>query len=236
MRLLILFVVVAGIVAQQQSSRSVSPNPDKPTQVTFMTLDPGHFHAALVQKEMYAGVSRQVYVYAPLGQDLVDHLGRVARYNNRQDSPTNWELIVKTGPDFLQQMLKERPGNVVVISGRNRGKIDLINASLQAGLNVLADKPWILTPDELPKLDTALKTADQRSLIAYDIMTERFEITTVLQKEIINDSAIFGKIEPGTEQNPGVYIESIHQLMKVVSGVPNLRPAWFLILNSRAKE
>ena len=237
MRFLILFAVIGGIVAQQQSSRSASPssNRNKSSPVTFMTLDPGHFHAALVQKEMYPGVSSQVYVYAPLGQDLVDHMARVARYNNRQDNPTNWELIVKTGPDFLEQMLNERPGNVVVISGRNRGKIDLINASLKTGLNVLADKPWILTADELPKLDAALKTADQRGLIAYDIMTERYEITTILQKEIINDVSVFGQIEQGTEQNPGVYIESVHQLMKVVSGVPNLRPVWFFDIEQQGE-
>ena len=37
-----------------------------------MTLDPGHFHAALIQKEMYPGVAPRVDVYAPLGWDLVD--------------------------------------------------------------------------------------------------------------------------------------------------------------------
>ena len=36
-------------------------------QVRLMTLDPGHFHAALVQKEMYPGVAPRVDVYAPLG-------------------------------------------------------------------------------------------------------------------------------------------------------------------------
>ena len=35
--------------------------------VRLMTVDPGHFHAALVQKEMYPGVSKRVHVFAPLG-------------------------------------------------------------------------------------------------------------------------------------------------------------------------
>jgi hypothetical protein len=37
----------------------------------FITLDPGHFHAALVQKKMYPEVSPEVNVYAPEahGQD-----------------------------------------------------------------------------------------------------------------------------------------------------------------------
>src|SRR5690242_13632631 len=42
-----------------QTSGSKTPAA-KPADVRFMTLDPGHFHAALVQKEMYPGVSPQV--------------------------------------------------------------------------------------------------------------------------------------------------------------------------------
>nr|MBC8146454.1 oxidoreductase [Bacteroidota bacterium] len=34
-------------------------------EVKIMTLDPGHFHAALVQKEMYDQVDPVVYVFAP---------------------------------------------------------------------------------------------------------------------------------------------------------------------------
>ena len=94
--------------------------------VRFMTLDPGHFHAGLVQKEMYPGVAPRVDVYAPLGGDLLGHLARINGFNSRADQPTAWRLEVHTGPDFFERMLAERPGNVVVISGRNRGKIDRI--------------------------------------------------------------------------------------------------------------
>ena len=31
----------------------------------------------------------------------------------------------------------------------------------------------------------------------------------------------------GTEADPGVYMESVHHLMKVVAGAPNIRPPWF---------
>src|SRR5882762_8754281 len=47
----------------------------------LIIVDPGHFHAALVQKEMYANLSAEAHVYAPLGPDLVDYLGRIARCN-----------------------------------------------------------------------------------------------------------------------------------------------------------
>src|SRR2546425_13320006 len=195
--------------------------------IRFITLDPGHFHAALVQKEMYPGVARKVNVYAPLGTDLIDHLARVSRFNTRKENPTAWELEVHTGPDFLERMCRERPGNAVVVSGRNRGKIGRLQASLDAGLHALVDKPWILEAADLPKLEAALSTANRRGLVALDIMTERFEVTTELQRELVNDREVFGAVLPGTEQEPGVYMESVHHLMKVVAGVPNIRPPWF---------
>lgn len=196
-------------------------------QVQFMTLDPGHFHAALVQKAMYPSVSKRVDVYAPLGADLIEHLNRIIGFNTRKDDPTSWQLEIHTGPDSLERMLKERPGNVVVISGRNRGKIDKIKASLEAGLNVLADKPMVIDPVDFPKLESALDTAARKRLIAYDFMTERYEITTVLQRRLINDREVFGTILPGTPSDPAIYMESVHHLLKLVAGMPNRRPAWF---------
>ena len=204
-------------------------------EVKLITLDPGHFHAALIQKEMYPNVSPQVAVYAPLGSDLIEHLKRVTAFNTRKENPTSWKLEIHTGPDFMERMLKERPGNVVVLSGRNRGKIDRIKASVDAGLNVLADKPWIITHADLPKLEAVLNTADDKRLIAYDIMTERYEITSILQRELVNDPGTFGKIINGTEKDPAVYMESVHYLLKTVAGVPNLRPAWFFDINQQGE-
>jgi predicted dehydrogenase len=197
------------------------------TEVRFMTLDPGHFHAGLIQKDMYPDVSKRVDVYAPLGADLLEHLNRILAFNTRKENPTSWELEVHTGPDFLERMLRERPGNVVVISGRNRGKIDRILASLKAGLNVLADKPWIIDPADFPKLESALDIAERDGLVAYDIMTERHEITTILQRELIHDPETFGTLSPGSAQDPAVCMESVHYLLKMVAGLPNRRPAWF---------
>lgn len=195
--------------------------------VRFMTLDPGHFHAALVQREMYPAASNVVNVYAPLGPDLIGHLNRISAFNNRAASPTTWQLELHTGPDYLERMLKEKPGNVVVLSGKNRGKIERITASVGAGLHVLADKPWVLKSEDLPKVESALADADTKKVTAYDIMTERFEITTILQRALVGDRATFGEPVAGTPEQPGVYMESVHHLMKVVDGRPNIRPAWF---------
>ncbi|MBZ5620948.1 MAG: oxidoreductase [Acidobacteriia bacterium] len=193
----------------------------------LITLDPGHFHAALIQKEMYDGVARRVAVYAPLGPDLTEHLNRIARFNLRKQNPTSWELDIHASPDFLERMLEERPGNIVVLSGRNRAKIHHIARALDAGLHVLADKPWIIEAADLPLLAEALATGRRQGLIAYDIMTERYEITSILQRELVSDPEVFGSILPGTEEQPAVYMESVHHILKLVAGVPNLRPAWF---------
>ncbi len=212
---------LAGASGAGQESNRVAAD------VRLMTVDPGHFHAALIQKEMYPGVAPRVDVFAPAGPDLNEHLKRINAFNARADRPTAWQTKVHATPDFFDRMLGERPGNVVVLSGRNRGKIDRIAASVGAGLHVLGDKPWILTSAELPTLERVLAEADANGVVAYDIMTERFEITSILQRALVNDRAVFGEIVRGTAADPGVYMESVHYLMKVVSGAPNIRPPWF---------
>jgi predicted dehydrogenase len=195
--------------------------------VRLITLDPGHFHAGLIQKEMYPGADATVHVYAPLGPDLLAHLGRVDAFNRRAQSPTTWRLEIHAAPDFMERMLREKPGNVVVLSGRNRGKMDRILASVEGGLNVLADKPWLIAAADFPKLEKALDLAEKKGLVAYDVMTERSEITTILQRELALDPEVTGTVGPGTQAEPAIEMESVHHLMKVVAGAVNLRPAWF---------
>jgi len=193
----------------------------------LIVLDPGHFHASLIQEDMYPSLARQVSVYAPLGQEVLDYLQRIERFNTRASNPTSWEIELHTGPDFLERMLRERPGDLVIISGRNRPKIDRIVASVAAGLNVLGDKPWIIRSADLPKVARALSEAEAKQLVAYDIMTERYEIASILQRELVQDTEIFGKLIPGSDSQPGISAKSAHHLMKVVAGTPLRRPAWF---------
>ncbi len=196
-------------------------------EIKLAIVEPGHFHAALVQKEMYPQVSPHVFVYAPLGPELLDYLNRVSLFNSRSEDPTKWELEIRTGPEFFEQMLREHAGNVAVFAGRNREKMGRIARSLEAGYNVLADKPWVITSADLPKLAAALELAERKGLVAYDVMTERYEIASILLKELVNTAGVFGQPIPGSEAEPAVTARSIHHLMKVVAGVPLRRPAWF---------
>ena len=54
--------------------------------IHLLTLDPGHFHAALVQKNMYPTVDSVVNVYAPQGSDVQLHLDRIKAYNTRPEN------------------------------------------------------------------------------------------------------------------------------------------------------
>ena len=195
--------------------------------VRLITLDPGHFHASLVQKFMYPQVSPVVHVYAPAGPDLDQHLQRIEGFNTRADQPTHWEEKVYTGPDFLKRMLEERAGNVVVLAGNNARKTDYINRSVSAGFNVLADKPMAITPANFKLLRKAFARAAARKVLLYDIMTERYEITSIIQRELARMPEVFGTLQPGTPEQPAVAMESVHHFYKQVAGKPLIRPAWF---------
>ena len=196
-------------------------------EVKIMTLDPGHFHAALVQKSMYEMVDSTVYVYAPEGDDLQGHLARINGYNTRAENPTNWNEKIYTGTDFFEKMIAEKPGNVMVTAGNNAIKTDYILKTIEAGINVLADKPMVITPEEFPKLEQAFQVAAEKGVLLYDIMTERHEITTILQRELSQKPAVFGTLQTGTPEEPAITKESVHHFSKMVSGNPLKRPAWF---------
>jgi len=203
--------------------------------IRLMTLEPAHFHAALIQKEMQADVSERVDVYAQGDADLTAHLARIEQFNSRPENPTRWREVVHTNAAPLAAMLAERPGNVVVVSGKNRGKIDRLQAIVNARLNVLADKPWIIEPEDFPKLAATLEAADTNGVIAYDGMTQRFEISCRLPRELINDPKIFGKLKNGSVSEPAVEMESIHYLLKEVAGVPLRRPAWYFDIHQQGE-
>ncbi|MBI9018668.1 MAG: Gfo/Idh/MocA family oxidoreductase [Phycisphaerae bacterium] len=203
---------------------------DKPateTKVNLITLDPGHFHAALVQKTMYDQISPTVYVYGPDGPDTKDHLNRIDGFNNRKDDPTSWDEKVYTGVDFLEKMISEKKGNVVVISGNNAKKTDYIFKTVEAGFNVLADKPMVITPEKFPLLIEAFDQAEKNNVLLYDVMTERHEITTVLQKELAHSPAVFGQLQKGSIDAPAITKESVHHFFKYVAGNAIKRPGWF---------
>ncbi len=214
-------VVLAG--CGQKSDQTMNGD----MMIKLMVLDPGHFHASLVQKEMYPGVDSTVYVYAPVGMELNDYLSRVESYNSREENPTAWDIQVYAGDDFLEKMLEEQPGNLVILAGNNRTKTEYIATCIAAGLHVYSDKPMAIEPADFELLKGTLDRAESEGLLLYDIMTERYEITTMLQKELSEQEQIFGGLVEGTVEKPVITKESVHHFFKYVSGKPLQRPTWF---------
>ena len=57
--LFVLFGATLAVMSQQGSPPA-----------RLMVVDPGHFHASLLQREMYPSLAPRVSVYAPLGPEL----------------------------------------------------------------------------------------------------------------------------------------------------------------------
>ena len=141
--------------------------------VRLITLDPGHFHAALVQKFMYDGVDPRVRVYAPGGKTSLIILSASRRSTL---APINQHIGARrcTAAGITsQKMLIERAGNVVVISGNNARKTEYMWRAIEAGMNVLADKPMVIQPADFPRLQQTFLIAQHKGVLLMDIMTER---------------------------------------------------------------
>jgi predicted dehydrogenase len=193
----------------------------------LVVLDPGHFHAALLQKTMYPDIDPTVHVYAEDGPELADYLKKVESYNARTDNPTSWRIELHAAPDFLDRFVADRAGDVVVIAGNNRHKAEYISRAVATGMHVLADKPMAIDGAGFDALVRAFADARGRGVLLYDIMTERFEITTMLQKAVSQIPEVFGDLLHGSPAEPAVVKESVHYFSKLVSGLPVKRPAWF---------
>lgn len=219
--------VLALFLISCSTSEMKSENTESDSKIRIMTLDPGHFHAGLIHKTMYPSVDSTIYIFAPEGPELKDHLNRLAGYNSRPENPTAWNLEIYTGADYLQKMISQKPGNVMMVAGKNDLKIDYILSAIENGIHVYADKPLVINPQGFQKLVKAFQIAGEKNLLLYDIMTERFEITTLLQRELSMLPEVFGELENGTPENPAITKESVHHFFKYVSGAPLVRPDWF---------
>jgi predicted dehydrogenase len=58
-------------------------------------------------------------------------------------------------------------------------------------------------------------------------MTERFEITSILQRELSQRPELFGTLLQGSAADPAIRKESVHHFSKIVAGQALKRPQWF---------
>lgn len=189
---------------------------------TLIVLNPGHFHAGLTLRASHPRINDEVFVYAPEGPDVDNFLRMVASFNERKENPTRWNLNLRLGTDAMERLISERPGEVVIISGRNDIKMESIHRLHAEGFFVLGDKPWLTGADQLPML----KTTTAQPPLAMDIMTERHQIATMLQQLLIGDPEVFGQFRASGDA-PAIAFKSIHHLYKIVNNRPLIRPHWF---------
>ncbi len=201
----------------------------------IIVLDPQHGHASGVFAQSIPGVSKTVHVYAPPGQPVNAFLESLAGFNHRRSNPTDWQIESHINADFLQSMLQEPPGNIVVITSRNDLKIQYILSCLRAGQNVLADKPWIIHAKDFASLQTALNIAKEKHLAFYDGMTERFNVAYQIQRELMRDPDVFGRPLTGTISKPAVELKNLHSLVKFNHGKVIIRPPWFLDIRKQGE-
>ena len=221
-----IMAITMGLASCQSPSTSKKFT-GKEGEVKLITLAPGHFHASLVQKSMLPQIDEQTYVYAPAGTETDAFLNMIESYNQRLENPTHWKEVVYTGNDFLEKMITENKGNVVILAGNNQKKTDYILSSIHAGFNVLSDKPMAIDKNKFGLLETAFNEAKEKGVLLYDIMTERYEVTNAIQRDILQSKEVFGELTLGTSENPAVELESVHHFLKQVSGQYLIRPSWY---------
>jgi predicted dehydrogenase len=106
---------------------------------------------------------------------------------------------------------------------------------VDAGINVFSDKPMVISSEDYALLEEVFEIAKQKDLLVYDIMTERFEINTILQRELSMTPEVFGELTEGTKEDPAITKESVHHFFKYVSSKPLKRPEWFFDTKQRGE-
>jgi predicted dehydrogenase len=197
--------------------------PIDPPVHTLAFLDPGHFHAALTLREPHPHVRDEIFVYAPAGPELDDFLALIGAFNRRTEGPTAWRPVVRADGDSLDRLLDDRPGEIVILAGRNDRKMARMRRLHDRGFHVLADKPWLAGPDGLDDLRHTLAGGP----LAMEIMTGRHEITSILIRKLVGECQVFGDFETTGPDSAAIEIASVHHLEKTVNGAPLRRPAWF---------
>ncbi|MDE5622321.1 MAG: Gfo/Idh/MocA family oxidoreductase, partial [Alistipes sp.] len=206
-RLLLVSALLAGLA---------SCDAPKSGRLRLAVLDPGHFHAALLQKNPLAELSDTVRVYAPDGVEVEQYLRAVAACNERPEHPTAWVERVCIGDDYLERMFADGQADVVVLAGNNRRKTEYLSQAVKHGIHVLADKPLAIDRRGFELLEEAYGEAAARGCVICDLMTERYDVLNILTRELLQDRDVFGELLAGTAEEPAVTMRSVHHFYKEV--------------------
>ena len=150
-----LFLISCNANKEKKETKQSSVFTGKEGEIKLVVLDPGHFHASLVLKFPQKQINDTVFVYAPKGEELNQFLSSIKDYNSRAENPTSWVPVVYSGSDYLEKMIGDKKGNVVILAGNNKKKTEYIFTSVNAGYHVLADKPMAIDSNGFHLLEQA---------------------------------------------------------------------------------
>jgi len=111
----------------------------------------------------------------------------------------------------------------VVLAGRNDTKLETMAYLTQAGLPVLADKPWLTESRQLPYLGQ-VTTAP---CVAMDLMTGPYSLRAQVLTQVVHTPELFGTFVTDEGLEPAIDLASVHHLYKRVNGRPLQRPGWY---------
>jgi predicted dehydrogenase len=223
-KLLINSIFIFVLSSCIQTHKTDSKFSGKDGEVKIIQIEPIHSHAGIAQNEQMSQIDSNIYVYAPERSELDPYFLQINSYNTRKVHPTRWNEVVYTGKDFLDKMVHEKKGNVVVLAGNNRVKIDYIEKSINAGFNVFSDKPMVINKAGFERLKNTYAEAERKGILLFDMMTERYSLINKIQKSLMQDTLLFGKIQQGTLQHPAIMESSVHHFYR---GGKGNRPYWF---------
>lgn len=192
--------------------------------IQMIQLDPTHSHAAAAQNDQLDCLDSTVFIYAPDTNAIEPYLRQIKVFNSRQENPTNWNEQIYFGNDYLEKMVADKKGNVVVLAGNNRLKIDYMEHSIKAGMNVFSDKPMVIDQAGFERLKNCYQLANQKGLLLFDMMTERYSLINRVQLALMKDSMLFGRLTKGTKAHPAIFESSVHHFYR---GGKGSRPAWY---------
>ena len=219
-KILILLIVLFSFFTCSNKYRIAG----KAGEIHLIQLDPTHSHAAAAQSEQLSCLDTTVYVYAPDKREVDPYFQQIKSFNTRKKNPTKWNEVSCFGNDYLEKMVSEQKGNVVVLAGNNRIKIDYIQKSIDAGMNVFSDKPMVINSAGFQQLKNAYQKAKEKGVLMFDMMTERYSLINKIQKSLMQDTLLFGKLLTGSAEHPAVMESSVHHFYR---GGVGTRPAWY---------
>lgn len=221
---LILIALFIALFSCRQPESPADGYIAKNDKVRLIQLDPEHSHAVAAQTQALKNLDSTVYVYAPDSAAIQEYLARIQFLNESKQMPFKWHEVVYAGTDYLARMAQDRKGNVVVLAGNNRKKIDYLEQAVNAGMNVFSDKPMVINSDGFERLKKVYEEADKKHLLVFDMMTERYTILNKIQRSLMQDTILFGKLKQGSPDHPAILESSVHHFYR---GGKGSRPAWY---------